>query len=129
MYPGSKTKISEVIDGTSNTILIAETRETAASVWIDGSSATVAARWLSLDPMANPPYGGNTVSINYKPYFSNVYGPTMAIDQLWGPSSQHTGGAHHLLADGSVRFINQSLDVNIYDALSTRATGEVVGEF
>ena len=33
------------------------------------------------------------------------------------------------MADGAVRFINQNLDVNVYDALVTRAGGEIVGEF
>jgi hypothetical protein len=41
----------------------------------------------------------------------------------------HTGGAQHLLGDGSVRFISQNLNVLVYDALTTKAGNEVVGDF
>ena len=130
LYPRSSTGFRDITDGTSNTVLIVETREQGASVWIDGTSATVAGRWFN-PVSANPPYGGNTNSINYTPYFIStpLYGFANTIDQTWGASSQHTGGAHHLMADGAVRFINQNLDVNVYDALVTRAGGEIVGEF
>ena len=43
--------------------------------------------------------------------------------------SQHTGGAHFLLTDGSVRFISQNIDGNTYGYLGSRNGGEVVGEF
>ncbi|MBX3442298.1 MAG: DUF1559 domain-containing protein [Planctomyces sp.] len=124
MFPGSRTGFRDIVDGSSNTIMLAETREERAAVWIDGTSASVAARWTNL---ASPTFAGNTVSINYRPYFPDVFPNSIAQD--YGPSSMHVGGAHHLLADGSVRFLNDSLDVNVYDALTTRAGGEVVGEF
>jgi prepilin-type processing-associated H-X9-DG protein len=43
--------------------------------------------------------------------------------------SYHTGGAHFLLTDGSVRFISENVSLNVYHALGTRRGGEVVGEF
>lgn len=125
MYPQSKTGFRDITDGSSNTLMIAETREEKASVWIDGTSAAVAARWMALVP---PNYAGNSISINYKPYFQGGVFPN-SIGQTYGPSSQHVGGAHHLLCDGSVRFISENLDYVVYDALTTRNGGEVVGEF
>jgi len=129
LYPRSSTGFRDIIDGTSSTIMLAETREQGASVWVDGSSASVAARWFN--PMNPPTYGGTTTAINYNPYFlgAQLYGPNNAIDQTYGPSSLHTGGAHHLMADGAVRFISQNLDVNIYDALVSKGAGEIVGDF
>ncbi len=124
MFPGSKTGFRDVRDGTSNTVMIAETREESASVWIDGSSASVAARWLDL---TSPAYSGNTVSINHTPYFPSVF--PGSIGQNWGPSSFHTGGAHHLLCDGSVRFLSETMDVLLYDGLASRDGGEVLREF
>ncbi len=131
MYPGSRTRFGDITDGSSNTILVAETREANAAVWIDGSSAAVAARWFNpaAPATANPPFSGTTCSINYTPYFTNLYGPTAAIGQLYGPSSLHAGGCHHVLGDGSVRFITQSINVLTYDALTSRRGGEVIGEF
>lgn len=124
MYPQSRTRFRDITDGTSNTILLAESKEENASVWIDGSAATICARWAN--PMAGPPYAGSTVSINYTVYYPAALG---GVQQTWGPSSQHTGGAHHLLADASVQFLSQNLDVNVYDALTTRNGGEVSSAF
>lgn len=44
-------------------------------------------------------------------------------------SSTHPGGVNVLLGDGSVRFVRDGIPLAIWQALSTRATGEVVGEF
>lgn len=125
MFPGSRIGFRDITDGTSNTVMIAETREESASVWIDGTSAAVAARWMAMAP---PTYSGDTVSINYQPYFLGGVFPN-SIGQNWGPSSLHTGGAHHLLCDGSVRFLSETMDVLLYDGLSSRNGGEVLGEF
>jgi prepilin-type N-terminal cleavage/methylation domain-containing protein/prepilin-type processing-associated H-X9-DG protein len=43
--------------------------------------------------------------------------------------STHSGGCNFLLCDGSVRFINQAIDMKVYKALGSRNGGEVVGEF
>jgi prepilin-type N-terminal cleavage/methylation domain-containing protein/prepilin-type processing-associated H-X9-DG protein len=43
-----------------------------------------------------------------------------------GFKSMHPGGAQFVMADGSVQFINESIDHNIYRGLSTRNGGETV---
>jgi prepilin-type N-terminal cleavage/methylation domain-containing protein/prepilin-type processing-associated H-X9-DG protein len=40
--------------------------------------------------------------------------------------SRHTGGANFMLADGSVRFIKDSITLTVFRALGTRAGGEVI---
>lgn len=40
--------------------------------------------------------------------------------------SRHTGGVQAVMGDGSVRFVQQSIDINIWRAMSTSRGGEVV---
>jgi prepilin-type processing-associated H-X9-DG protein len=43
--------------------------------------------------------------------------------------SQHPGGAHVLLGDGSVRFVSSNISVIVWAAVSSRNGGEVIGEW
>ncbi len=43
--------------------------------------------------------------------------------------SLHVGGAHALLGDGSVRFVSENIDENIWRAVGSKAGGEVIGEY
>ena len=125
MFPGSNTGFRDVTDGASSTIAFAETREERSAVWIDGTSAAVAARWTDL---SSPTFAGNTVSINHTPYFpGGVF--LNSIGQEYGPSSFHPGGAQHAFVDGSVQFLSETVEASVYDALTTRAGGEVPGEY
>jgi len=44
-------------------------------------------------------------------------------------ASQHPGGCYFVLVDGSVHFLSENIDSRVLAALTTRAGGEVVGEF
>jgi prepilin-type processing-associated H-X9-DG protein len=44
----------------------------------------------------------------------------------FGFLSQHPGGANFVMGDGSVRFLKQTINMNVYQALSTRGLGEVI---
>ena len=123
MFPSSKITLRDILDGTSNTIALAESREEKSSVWIDGTSAAVAARWFN--PAGAPTFAGNSVSINYTVYFQGGIFPN-SIGQAWGPSSMHPDGAHHSLCDGSVRYLSEKISIAIYDSLTTRKGGEVI---
>lgn len=43
--------------------------------------------------------------------------------------SFHSGGVNALLADGSVRFITENINLNTWKSLNTRQNGETLGEF
>jgi len=43
--------------------------------------------------------------------------------------SFHTGGAHVMLADGSVRFASDSIDTDLWRSIGSRNGGEILGEF
>jgi hypothetical protein len=122
MFPLSSTRITDLADGTTQTIVVAETREEEMMVWIDGGPAALVAR--PYDEGNPPTYGGRRISLNFRPYFSYI-NPTAE----YGPSSQHPGGAFHLLGDGSVHFISENISERVYVSLATRAGNDPVSEF
>lgn len=113
---------SDLIDGTSHTLLIAETREENAAVWIDGSASSVSSLVYDANS-AN--YSDPIVSLDYTPYYPSG---GQGIDCLWGPSSQHVRGANHVFADGSVQFLLDQIALSIYEAQTTRAGGEALDD-
>ncbi|MBX3439631.1 MAG: DUF1559 domain-containing protein [Planctomycetaceae bacterium] len=72
-------------------------------------------RYNHLLPPNSWPFTQNGTSI----YEGVSEGPT-------SPSSQHEGGAHVLFLDGSVRFISNSIDMEVFWALGTINGGESV---
>ncbi|HEV7221614.1 MAG TPA: DUF1559 domain-containing protein [Pirellulales bacterium] len=118
IYPQSETRHRDLLDGSSHTFFLAETREQDAAVWIDGSTAAVSTLIYDAN---TPSFSDSVASLDYTPYYPSA---GQGIDCLWGPSSRHFSGALHLLGDGSVQFIKDQIDVNVYKALTTRAGGE-----
>lgn len=120
IHPLSSNGPRDVTDGMSNTLLLVETREEQHAVRADGGMMAVVA--MRYDDLNSPTYAGPELALNYTPYFEYI-DPNV----LWGPSSQHAGGAMHLFADGSVRFIMQDIAAPIYIAITTKAAGERIG--
>lgn len=105
--------ISKVIDGTSNTFLIGEQIQ-KASQWN---------AWVN----ANQSVASTALPLNFKaPLTGTPPVPSRAWQWTYSFRSQHSGGGNFALADGSVRFIKTSININVYQALSTRAMGEVL---
>ena len=51
-------------------------------------------------------------------------------DRVRGFASLHNGGANFLMVDGSVRFVQESINFRVYQGLSTIQGGEVIpGDF
>ncbi len=57
--------------------------------------------------------------------------PNMGITEGFGPNltsnfrSDHSGGGNFLMGDGSIQFLNQDIDMLVYQQLSTMAGGEI----
>ncbi|TWU56059.1 DUF1559 domain-containing protein [Rubripirellula reticaptiva] len=58
----------------------------------------------------------------------HVYGGEDDGMNLVTPSSHHSGGVHVSMADGSVRFMTETIDRELYWALGSRNGGEVIKE-
>lgn len=119
-------KFADVTDGTSHTMAAGETTWNFKNyLWgasacpgnsaLNGTPRWGAARWGVGYPQSGL---GNTASV-----MNNFAGSPV------GYSSQHAGGIHSLLADGTVRFLSQNIGFDVYNALATKAGGEVLGEF
>jgi len=111
------TKIStkDVTDGTSNTMLLGETKphyNVYGSMWA-----------------INVPISLFHVKLNSTYLQINITGNLDAYPNGSGHASYHTGGANFVFVDGSVRFIGDNIDYRTYCNLGDRWDGEVLGEF
>ena len=113
--------IDEVRDGTTNTIMLGETlpEQTIHNMAFCanmplGQTNIPMNRFTPQDDM---PVVGASDSANHgtNPYFETL-----------GFKSRHPGGAMFALGDGSVRFMNEIVDFQLYNELGTRSGGEVV---
>jgi prepilin-type N-terminal cleavage/methylation domain-containing protein/prepilin-type processing-associated H-X9-DG protein len=147
--PGIASKISEVrltdiTDGTSNTIHLVESAgrpdiyragklvaSASASTGVNGGGWARAASDLpnlvgsSYDGIAPVgPCGMNCT--NGEDHGGTYPHPVYGTDGTGHIYAFHSGGANTLFGDGSVRFLNQSINIGILAALVTRSGGEPV---
>ena len=72
----------------------------------------------ALPPGTNPPD-----TSDYRAWLLN---PKYQTYGQWGFRSAHSGGAHFLFGDGSVKFIQQTVNNATYQALGTHRGREIV---
>ncbi|WP_406699056.1 DUF1559 domain-containing protein [Singulisphaera sp. Ch08] len=90
-----------------------------------GKSTTLAQNW-SLGLVG---YSLGNVLLGPNPKYPNCSthaSGTLQTPGVWGLSSLHSGGANILLADGSVRFLKDSVALPTVWALGSRAQGEII---
>jgi len=109
-------KVSDITDGTSNTILVMEDHHwSVGKARPDQNAGDVG--WAGSMQVST---AANLVNQNYGYNDSH---------KCHGISSTHVGGAHILMADGSVRFITENIGLQTLQAIATRGSGVPVGEF
>jgi prepilin-type N-terminal cleavage/methylation domain-containing protein/prepilin-type processing-associated H-X9-DG protein len=133
IYFNSKTKITSITDGTSNTLLGGERTFTNSGmtglgisddtlvyhsgIWRNGYLPPLSFLRVPLDQINYRVPAGITTS--------TPDGLLAYYKRLLGYSSTHSGGANVVFGDGSVRFLTDSLPLITLQAMVTRSGGEV----
>ena len=109
-------------DGTSKSILIAESKEKITNSWINGGQA-----WLTASNNKTT-HGLNVGGASPATPFGSMWsGAAAGTSVSWGPSSDHAGNlVMHAMGDGSVRSISVDILPAVYLGLSTYSCGENV---
>ncbi|MCA9059576.1 MAG: DUF1559 domain-containing protein, partial [Planctomycetaceae bacterium] len=129
-----KVKFRDITDGTSNTILAGEMHYNLKG-WTftrgdrAGESRSGNTNWVWGHPGQGTVEASTSVSLNTTQYVDRSAPNAWQTSGLYAFRSTHSGGAGFALSDGSVRFISESIDRDLYRALGSRNGGEVVSEF
>ncbi len=139
MYRNSRTRAADVSDGLSSTVFIGEHSIVSDKTWV---GVVPGAEVCTIDPvrfpitqcdfaatLVNVHSGPATAEIDPVTGFAPIHPPNSPLCHVCQMYSPHAGGAHILLGDGSVRFVNQFIHQPTWAALSSCRKGEVVGEY
>ncbi|QDU64668.1 Type II secretion system protein G precursor [Planctomycetes bacterium Pan216] len=125
-FNNSSVGVAQITDGTSRVFLLGESRYVqlqsgnpgyysswAGGIWMQSSSSlysTLSSTFLSI----------NTFDVNPARVVTN-----QEVSRAF--ASHHPGGCHFALADGAVRFINESIDLSVYQSLGIRNDDQPIG--
>ncbi|MGL4419021.1 MAG: DUF1559 domain-containing protein [Gemmataceae bacterium] len=130
IYYNSATRITDIIDGSSNTLLVGErppSPEFRFGWWYSGIGQDGTGsldNTLGTRAVNNSQWGKIYPQCRVGPYHFQQTDPLSSCStfQFW---SDHPGGANFAFADGSVRFLRYDAD-SVMPALGTRNGGETV---
>ncbi|MEZ6088594.1 MAG: DUF1559 domain-containing protein [Pirellulaceae bacterium] len=118
LFLNSEVGYGEIIDGSSNTILLGEMLPRMDSLgWASGTRASLR--------NTGSPIG----SFAWEELNSGVGPTSLGPLEVGGFGSLHPGGAQFCLGDGSVRFLTETIEPKLYENLGHRADGEMMGSF
>ncbi len=131
LFPQSRTRIKDIVDGTSHTLAIGE-RTYMLFDWMTGAT------WQGEPTKSKICMGKSTTNVRY-PINADVsrYGYYVAdADAPAGSSatillndlffgSNHPGGAQFCFADSSVRFLPDTIDFTAFQDMATIAGSEI----
>jgi len=136
----SSTRIRDISDGTSNTLIIGERAWQVANLEMGAANA------LGFSAVTGGPQTvfRTSMAVLGIPYWGINQTVINATHQARAFSSPHVGGAHFALCDGSVHFVSENIDFrgnsltagsadfgidSTFERLIARNDGQVVGEF
>ncbi len=148
LIPNDSISISDIKDGSTNTMMVAEQSQfsrTRDGRLVDLRSSNSHGAWVGTTGPGIPGDGTwfctnyqtwNITTVRYPVNFrdaTSYAAPAMGLGPQDGSNrpiqSTHTGGANILLADGSVRFLQEGVDFLILTNLANRDDGNELGQF
>ena len=119
LFLNSEVRYSDIVDGSTYTILIGEKLSAPNELsWVSGTAATLR---NSLEIAENNPYSsaqnagvGNEDEVEVDPL------------EVGGFGSMHPGGINALFADGSLRYLSQTLDAKVLEHFGSRNDGQLI---
>jgi prepilin-type processing-associated H-X9-DG protein len=139
LFPNGWSRMRDVTDGTSNTLIVGEQ---GGAVGTKDVRASYHGAWAGFNTNTRPAnqtagthyYGCATTTVRY-PINSDgtVCVSLSGCEQAWGSNtvlnSKHPGGAQTLFVDGSVHFLSQTILMDTYRRLAAKDDGLVVGDY
>jgi prepilin-type processing-associated H-X9-DG protein len=133
-YGCSRVALRDVLDGTSTTILLGESY-TDVDFIQNGNAMDY---WWLGSPQIDPcQCNGTTAGTEFTEFVGStaarlnarLIAASSGYEKEMAFGSYHAGGAQFCFADGSVRFIGDSVEHLLYRALGSRNGGETIGKF
>ncbi len=136
-FRNSGVQLRDFVDGTSNSIVLGEhSSQLSDKTWVgvvpgaftrpsvstpeNGPDAAATLTLVHAGP------SGGELDITGDPIIHPINFPTLHVGQMY---SEHPGGGQVCMADGSVRFVSENINLLLWAELSSIAEGEVIGEF
>ena len=132
-FANSSTGFRSLRDGSSNTLMIGESRymttKTDTDGWVEGNRD----KWHSWDSASIRATSGGewsmTIGLAATSLPINAYDTPNWPQMTSSFSSHHPGGCHMLMADGSGHFLSENMDLGIYRSLGPIDDGGPTGGF
>jgi len=130
LYRNSRTRLADIRDGTSQTLMVSEkTPYHSDSTWVGVvpggvTNPTPMFAFVGPDPSASQVnvHTGPT-PLEHPPVIKPPCQPLANTDEVW---AEHSDGANVLLCDGSVRFVSKDINVLTWSRMGTRAANDII---
>jgi len=130
---GPTVKFSHVTDGLSNTIFVGEILPDCddshpGGFWqFNAHSDAHASTLVPINEMTTCFFGDPTTATGKPRVTKPACAPQSNWNYSWGFRSKHPAGANFLMGDGSVKFLQETIDhIKVYQALGGKAEGRPV---
>ena len=143
IYPNSKTKFRDIRDGTSHTYMAGETKYCCLLAggiaqygfdpgywwsWASAAGGHSTSDWptypgiaAAIDPINNPAIIFTDPNANFSEFDPSLWHSFAVAARTFG--SKHPGGCHMMMADASVHFVDENIDLYVHQDRGDRHDG------